>query len=157
MGFSLNEFLNDIVNSNRVNAVFNNPIYTAILIVVIVLIIIFFMFRSVVENSFWTLLFKTGFYILFPIMAVVFIHYKNLDREYESKYENKALTKAVEPTLGVKTFTGEGEKDILKLDKGKNASKIYEVFDDEKKTRPKNITEAEIEKIIDDNADLIKK
>lgn len=112
MGFSLTSFANDIANSTSLASIFNNPIYTALIIVAIVLLIIFVMFRGEVEDSeysFWTLLFRSGFYLILPIMGVVFIHYKNTEREFEQKYENKVLTKTVENAVE-KNVLGRGEE-----------------------------------------------
>jgi len=103
MPISLTNFVDDISRSTSLNGIFNNPIYTAILIVLVMMLIIYFMFRTEVDESdqsFWNLLFRSGIYISLPVMGITFLHYKNLERDYESRITNKALNSAVESTLG---------------------------------------------------------
>ena len=129
MGFALDSFINDIANSTSLNSIFNNPIYTAILIVAIVLLIIFVMFRTEVDESdysFWTLLFRSGFYLILPIMMIVFVHYKNVERDYDSRYESKTLNDVVLAGMGKKDpnqVTGKGEVVVEITKPSKNNSK----------------------------------
>jgi hypothetical protein len=51
------------------------------------------------EYSFWALLFRSGIYILLTTITVLFLHYKNLEREFEQKYDNKTLTKTIDATI----------------------------------------------------------
>lgn len=111
MGLNIDSALHDIANSTALNSIFNNPIYTAIIIVLIMLLIIFIMFRSEFDEnsdySFWVLLFRSGIYLLLPIITIIFIHYKNIEREFEQKYDNKALSKTIDAAV-----VGEGENTL---------------------------------------------
>lgn len=95
MPFSFSNAFNDLSKSN----IINNPIYTAILIVFIVLIIIIFMFKKdhkkKSKKSFWVLLFRSGCYMLLPILTIIFAHYKSIEKEYDNKFDNKALNETI--------------------------------------------------------------
>jgi hypothetical protein len=103
MPFTLETFVNDILNSTGANSVFNNPIYTAILITLIIMLIIFFMYRDSVDEDepFWPMLIKTGIYTGLVVLGALFLHFKNLDYEYDQKYQNQAISKIVETSKGV--------------------------------------------------------
>lgn len=116
MGIHGETFLNDIANSTTFKDIFSNPIYTAIVITLIILLVIFIMFRTEFSDdsnySFWTLLIRSGFYILLPVMTIVFMHYKNIEGDFERKYDNKTLTNTVGGSIDLK-----GIKEIGLLDK----------------------------------------
>ena len=102
----------DFTSSNNLFNFVNNPIHTSIVIILIMLLIIFIMFRSEYNPdssySFWILLFRSGFYLLIPIVAIVCIHYKHIEQEFENKYENKILSNTINSTIEQK-ITGENE------------------------------------------------
>jgi hypothetical protein len=52
------------------------------------------------ENSFWHLLFRSAVYMILPIFGILFLHYKNLERDFESKYSEKQTEDLVTRTLG---------------------------------------------------------
>ena len=122
MGLNLDSIYNNIANSISFNSIFNDPIRTSLIIILIILIFIYFMFRTEYNDdsdySFNTLLFRTGFYLTLPIMTIMFIHYKNIEREYDHKYDNKALTSVINSTV-----TGKGEN-LLEFHKEINDTKI---------------------------------
>jgi|GEM_PF-6501670 len=124
MPFSFDTFLHDLSNNTSLNSFLNNPIYVAIVIILIMLLMVYVMFRTEMdpesEYGFWTLIFRSGLYMLLPIMTIIFLHYKNIEREYEQKYDNKALTKTINASIGGKI--GDEEEIIGKLDIVNNAN-----------------------------------
>jgi len=83
MGWQLEKLISDIANSKSVNAVFNNPIYTAVIIVVMMLIIIWFVFGDEVELyedstfSMGGLMFTTAIYSLLAVMSIVYLQHRS--------------------------------------------------------------------------------
>lgn len=96
MGLNIDSVLHDIANSTSLNSLFNNPIYISLIIVLIVMIMVYFMFFDYHDFS---SLFKLGFYLFIPVSILTFIHYKNIEREFEHTYENKALSNVVSATI----------------------------------------------------------
>lgn len=117
MTFSLDKLWQDIANSTSLNSVFNNPIYTSFLIVFVVIFIIYIIFRTEIneeEYSFWTLMFRSCVYLLLPVMTILFIHYKNIERDFDNRIEKKKLTEAVMGSLeknDIKNVSGAFEVD----------------------------------------------
>lgn len=100
MPFDLDKCINDVANSTSFTSVFNNPIYTSLIIVFIVMIIIYFMFYdNLVENEFWTLIFRTAFYITIPVVIIVFLHYRNIEREFECRVNNTKISEVVQAAI----------------------------------------------------------
>lgn len=127
MGLNLDNIYNNIANSISLNSVFNDPIRTSLIIILIIIIFVYFMFHSEhnedSEYSFNTLLFRTGFYLTLPIMTIMFIHYKNIEREYDHKYDNKALSSVIDNAVSV---TGKGEK-LLEFHKELQSNKNNDI------------------------------
>ncbi len=111
MGWSIEKMIMDVSNSTSLNGIFNNPIYTAVLIVFIIAVIIVFMFRPSIDpdEPFWNLLFRYSIYSFLPIISIVFIHYKNLERDFEKKYGNQQLESVVEQSIGREIKVGTSE------------------------------------------------
>jgi len=118
MGFSIDQFISNITSSSAFSSVFNNPIFSALLIVVVILLIIYWVFsepyNEAVEEadledspSFWRLMFRSGIYMIIFIFGVLFVHYKYLSNEFETKHEEKLLKQTVQSA--VSTVQGQGE------------------------------------------------
>ena len=111
--FDLDKILNDIIYSKTVSSIVGNPVYVSIIIVTIILIIILFMFKESDDSDsededddkdkrssdFWKKMVKVGVYMLIPVLSIIVIHYKNLEKEMENRYENKATERIVSDTL----------------------------------------------------------
>mgnify|MGYP003387378031 CR=1 FL=1 len=109
MGFSVDSFLDDIANNTSLSSAVGNPIYVGLMIVLIMLLIIFVMFKSDYddsESSFWKTLFRTGFYMAPLVMAALFIHYRNVERAFEQKYEDKTTTGTVTAAVSKSEVSG---------------------------------------------------
>jgi purine-cytosine permease-like protein len=146
MGFSLEKFFNDFANSST-SRIINNPVYTAVLIVVIVILIVYVMFRTEInedEYSFWNLLIRTGVYLTIPLMGIMFVHYNNVKREFEKKYENKGYAEVVGAAIknqpGEPRTTGHGETEINPNFTSEKKSDIF----DTKPTLQTNLENVEI-------------
>jgi hypothetical protein len=102
MGFEFDTFLSDITSSKTVNTLFNNPIWSSLLIAIIILIIIYFIFQGTIdeEYSFWTLWFKAAIYITLTTFSVIFLHYKTVSHEFDRNNEDKLLANTVQSTTG---------------------------------------------------------
>lgn len=110
MPLNLEKAVLDVVNSKSVVNIFNNPIYISLIIVFIVLLTIYLTFRVEVNElndsledekfPFISLLLKSGIYILLGTVAVVFVHNKNIQTEYENFYENNEDRDAINATIG---------------------------------------------------------
>lgn len=94
---NLNNILHDIADSTSLKSFFNNPIYVSIVIVLIVILMFYFILLD--EDDNYLNLIKIGIYLFVPVSLLTFIHYKNIEREYELKYENKALSNAVQSVI----------------------------------------------------------
>jgi hypothetical protein len=107
--FDLDKILNNIIYSKTVSCVVGNPILVSVIIVSIILIIILFMFKKPEyeddddeddsDETFWKKLVKVGIYMLIPVLTIIVVHYKNLEKEMESKYENQATDRIISETL----------------------------------------------------------
>lgn len=101
MAFELEKLLNDIANSKSLNAIFNNPIYTAIIIVSMVLIIIYFCFRNDVvikdnsESSMVTLMFTAGIYCILTVLGLVYLQHRSMVKDFEQKYAVRGLDEII--------------------------------------------------------------
>ena len=101
MAFEIEKLLNDIANSKSLNAVFNNPIYTAIIIVSMVLIIIYLCFRNDVvikdksESSMITLMFTAGIYSILTVLGLVYLQHRSMVKDFEQKYAVRGLDEIV--------------------------------------------------------------
>lgn len=107
MGFGLDSFIDKITNSNTVYALFNNPIWSAILIVSIILLTIYFIFRDTFDEensegySFVRLLFRAGIYISIIVFTTIALHYKTVSTAFEKKCTDKLLANAVSSTTNM--------------------------------------------------------
>lgn len=107
MGFGLDSFIDKITNSDTVYALFNNPIWSAILIVSIILLTIYFIFRDTFDEensegySFLRLLFRAGIYISIIVFATIALHYKTVSTAFEKKCTDKLLANAVSSTTNM--------------------------------------------------------
>jgi hypothetical protein len=105
--FDLDKIFSDIVYSKTVSDIFGNPVLVSIIIVAIILLIILFMFKKPEsddeeeeeDDNFWRKMVKAGIYMLVPVISIIIIHYKNLEKEMESKYENKTTERIINDTL----------------------------------------------------------
>lgn len=126
MPFTLETFINDLLNSTGANSVFNNPIYTAVLVALVIMLIIYFMYRDMVDEDepFWPVLIRSGIYIMLVTLGALFLHFKNLDHEYEQRYKNQALETVVKASQGMippvpeGVTTGVTEKPAAKVGQG---------------------------------------
>jgi hypothetical protein len=120
MGFDINQFVSSILTSNLFHSVFNNPIWSAMLVVVIILLIIYWVFydtfTEAVEEadmeddvSFWRLLFRSGIYSGIAVLGILFIHYKNITSEFDKKNEEKLLQQTVQSAVGTVKTLGAAE------------------------------------------------
>ena len=93
MPIRFDQIFKDITESSY----FDNPIYVSFLILFIIFLIIYFNFASMCQDKdkFWLILFRSAFYSIFPIMLILFMHYKHLESEYDKKIENKSVNEAV--------------------------------------------------------------
>lgn len=109
MSFDIDKFFRAIYDSTSVRGFFNNPIYVGIVIVLVMMVIVIFMFADYREDNddFWANLLRTGIYMLLPILALLFLHYKNTEREFEDKYTSKSEAAVVGATT-----KGQGEMSI---------------------------------------------
>jgi uncharacterized integral membrane protein len=105
MGFGIDTFINSIVSAPTVREIFSNPIWSALIIVSVILLIIFAVFRSTFDEdnpydyTFWRLLLRAGIYISLTIFGFLFLHYKNVNAEFEVKQDINAQTRAVSATI----------------------------------------------------------
>lgn len=113
MSFSLGTFMNDLLKSDKVQSVMNNPIYTAIIIVIVVLIIFYFMFRSLIDEDepFWPIFIRTGVYSFILVSGFIFLHYKSSEHRVIAKGETKILDQVVKGSME-KNITGD-ENEVL--------------------------------------------
>lgn len=101
MAFEIEKLLNDIANSKSLNSIFNNPIYTAIIIVSMVLVIIYFCFRNDVvikensESSLITLMFTAGIYCILTVLGLVYLQHRSMVKDFEQKYAVRGLDEIV--------------------------------------------------------------
>jgi hypothetical protein len=101
MAFEIEKLLNDIANSKSLNSIFNNPIYTAIIIVSMVLVIIYFTFRNDVvikdnsESSMITLMFTAGIYCILTVLGLVYLQHRSMVKDFEQKYAVRNLDEIV--------------------------------------------------------------
>jgi len=101
MAFEIEKLLNDIANSKSLNSIFNNPIYTAIIIVSMVLIIIYLCFRNDVvikdnsESSMISLMFTAGIYCILTVLGLVYLQHRSMVKDFEQKYAVRNLDEIV--------------------------------------------------------------
>lgn len=85
MPIRFDQIINDITN----NTYLDNPIIVGLIILIIMMLIIYLNFyEDKKNNNFWITLFRIGFYTSFPIMLILFLHYKHVENNFDSKLEN---------------------------------------------------------------------
>jgi hypothetical protein len=105
MAFELEKFLTDTANSKSVNAVFNNPIYTALIIVSMVLLIIYFTMRNDIvldedsDTTMTTLMFTSGIYCILAVLGVVYLQHRSITGDFELKYNVRARDDVVNAAI----------------------------------------------------------
>ncbi len=105
MAFEIEKLLMDIANSKSLNAIFNNPIYTAMIIVSVVLIIIYFCFHNDVainedsDTSMMTLMFTSGIYCILAVLGVVYLQHRAMVKDFEQKYSSRANDEVVRAAI----------------------------------------------------------
>jgi len=98
---------------------FNNPIYTSLLIVLVIMIVMYTVlsesYNEAIEEaelddspSFWRLMFRSGIYLLVAVFAIVFLHYKYVLDEFDKKHEEKVLKQTVQSV----NVSGKGEDSL---------------------------------------------
>jgi hypothetical protein len=90
--FELGKFLSSTAKggNGKVRDFFTDPIKVSFVLAAIIVLIIYFIFRDIVDEdeSFFHIMFRAGLFILIAVVSVVFIHNKNIETEYESKYSD---------------------------------------------------------------------
>jgi len=115
MAFELEKFLTDIANSKSLNSVFNNPIYTALIIVSMVLLIIYFTMKNDVvidedsDASMTTLMFTSGIYCILAVLGVVYLQHRSVTHDFETKYNHRAGDEVINAAI-------DGGGDVVTLD-----------------------------------------
>jgi len=105
MAFELEKFLTDIANSKSLNSVFNNPIYTALIIVSMVLLIIYFTMKNDVvidedsNTSMTTLMFTSGIYCILAVLGVVYLQHRSVTHDFETKYNHRAGDEVIDAAI----------------------------------------------------------
>ena len=86
MSFDIGEYINTLsdrlLTAPIVMKIARNPIYTAVTIVFIILLVIMFVWRGVDAQDYWSLLMRTGFWLVIMLTGVIFIHNRVLSCEY---------------------------------------------------------------------------
>ena len=84
MPFEIGEVLNQgagwIGQSPLVFGIIRNPVFTALLITAFALVIIHAMYGWDLKKTGWRRSFKTGFWLLLSVSALIFVHYYALER-----------------------------------------------------------------------------
>lgn len=90
--FELGKFLSSTAKggNGKVREFFTDPIKVSFILATIIVLIIYFIFRDVVDEdeSFFHIMFRAGLFILIAVVSVIFIHNKNIESDYESKYSD---------------------------------------------------------------------
>lgn len=91
MPLYLDQLLDDMFTNRMVKKVVQNPILTAIIIVLIFVIIAHFMFYDAdLDNTVYAkTLVKFGIYGFVGSLAVIFLHYKNTEDDYQKRVYGK--------------------------------------------------------------------
>ncbi len=91
MPLYLDQFLDDVFTNRVVKKVVQNPILTAIIIVLIFVIIAHFMFYDSDDDSttYAKTLIRFGVYGFVGSLAVIFLHYKNTEDDYQKRVYGK--------------------------------------------------------------------
>lgn len=106
MAFELEKLLTDIVNNKSLQAIFNNPVYTALIIVSMVLCIIYITMRNdidIIEDSdasMVSLMFTSAIYSILAILGVMYLQHRSVTAYFEHKYNVRAQDEIVDVTTG---------------------------------------------------------
>jgi len=125
MALELEKFLSDIANSKSLNAIFNNPIYTAFIIVTMVLVIIYVTTRNDIvldedsETSMMTLMFTSGIYSILAVLGVVYLQHRSVTHDFELKYNVRARDEVISAAV-------DGQGEIATLDVFNPRPTLYE-------------------------------
>lgn len=115
MAFEIEKLINDIINSKSLNAVFNNPIYSAIITVAVVLLLIYLTMRNDVtltedsNTSMMALMLTSGIYCILAVLGLVYLQHRAMSRDFEQKYTNRANDEVIAAVV-------EGQGEVTTLD-----------------------------------------
>jgi hypothetical protein len=115
MAFEIEKLINDIINSKTLNAVFNNPIYSAIITVAVVLLLIYLTMRNEVDikedsnTSMMALMLTSGIYCILAVLGLVYLQHRAMTRDFEQKYSYRAADEVVAAVT-------EGQGEVTTLD-----------------------------------------
>jgi uncharacterized membrane protein (UPF0182 family) len=91
VGQTINYFADSILKAPLVHTIVKNPIYTALLITFIVVLLIMFIFRDAdTDDSLLVMCLRSGFWIFFMMLGVLFLHNKVLGIENFDEIKNGA-------------------------------------------------------------------
>lgn len=77
----INNLTNKIIESPSIQYIFENPVFTAIVIVLVMIIVNLIVFRDVdSEESLTTMCLRGGFWMFFMVSGIMLIYTKLLDR-----------------------------------------------------------------------------
>lgn len=115
MAFEIEKLINDILNSKSLNAIFNNPIYFAIITVSVVLLLIYLTMRNDVtltedsNTSMMALMVTSGIYCILAVLGLVYLQHRAMSRDFEQKYTNRAHDEVIQSVV-------EGQGEVTTLD-----------------------------------------
>ena len=96
--FDLDQLVNSIIYSQTSSQIIGNPIYVSIIIVTFLLIMIIFMFKEHDPDEFWPRMINTSIYSMIFVLSIIIIHYKNLEKEFETRHESGSLNNLIQST-----------------------------------------------------------
>lgn len=91
VGESINYFTDIFLKAPLVHKITKNPIYTALLITFIIILVVLFIFRDAeTEESLLIMSLRTGFWMFFMTLGILFVHNKVLAAEIDVNTKNDA-------------------------------------------------------------------
>ena len=96
IGKAFNRGAEWICSSSAIYSIIRNPIITALLITTLSLIIIYMMYKKDLKGTSWRRGFKTGFWLIIGISALIFVHYYVLERSLRTSQVSQGVRNVIE-------------------------------------------------------------
>ena len=81
----------DTRKSGNTPGLLEDPIKISLILAVVIIVIIYFVFKDAIDedHNFFNLMFRAGLFTIIPVVSLIFLHNKNLEGMYKSKYSDK--------------------------------------------------------------------
>lgn len=87
MPFHIKDMFDSLCNKLSKNSILSNPILTSLLILVCILLVSMWVYRDVesADDTTFMLSLRLSGYLIVLIMPIIFLHNRNLQKDYEAK------------------------------------------------------------------------